>query len=233
MSSSSCALLGHPSRACMEPAVAVMSLFFTSVILSMCAMHPVLGDWHCESEAFHAQLMCMHSVESIRTVNPECLAAATLAMSAGSMSSAHLPGAPQWKSQKKSRGVVGAVKTIAKLCNIWHLCMCLRYTCVRETEKSYGCERERGRYLWGCLSHCKRMRKKISVYLEKTANVAICMKEKKEIIHRWEVVKKETKAAVFKQRRGLHGVKEMCKHSFFVKMLYFKLLAATASGTGT
>ena len=95
MSNSSCALLRHPSCACMEPAIPVMFLFLTSIILSTCVVSPVLGDLHCESEVFHAQLVCVHSVESICTVNPGCLAVAMLSMPAVSMSSTHSPGVPR------------------------------------------------------------------------------------------------------------------------------------------
>lgn len=61
----------------------------------------------------------------------------------------------------------------------------------------------------------------------------ICVKEKKKVEVR-EVAKKEMKKAVFKQRReeSTWG-KENYVQTFFVKIVYFKLLAATASGTGT
>lgn len=58
-------------------------------------MSPVLGDPRCESEVFHAQLVCVHSVESICTVNPGCLAVAMLSMPAMSPSRARSPGVPK------------------------------------------------------------------------------------------------------------------------------------------
>lgn len=52
-------------RAWSQLSCLVMFLFLTSIILSTCAVSPVLGDLHCESEVFHAQLVCVHSFESI------------------------------------------------------------------------------------------------------------------------------------------------------------------------
>lgn len=85
----------------MEPVISMMFLFLSSIILSPCVLNLVLRDLHCESEVFHAQLVCVPSVESISTTNPECLAVAVLSMPAVSVISAHSPRVPKGKSKKK------------------------------------------------------------------------------------------------------------------------------------